>query len=447
MNYDVIIIGGGPGGYVAAERAGSKGKRVCLIERENLGGTCLNWGCIPTKTYLASSKLFYQALHSEEFGVLAKDVRFDFAKLYARKEKIVSTLRSGIVGLMKKYNVEVINGSAELKSKNEVSVDNRILTAENIIIATGASPIIPPIKGANLAHVYDSQKLLARQETAKQICIIGGGIIGMEFACFYAQLGIEVSVVELLGEICFGLDAELSKGLRSEMEKKSIKFYLSHKVDEITESSVIAISPENEKREIAADIVLLSAGRKPNLEGLGLDSVGIIYDKKCIQVDDSMRTNIPNIYAVGDCTGRLQLAHVASRQGEVAVNNICGEQDSMRYAAIPAVVYTSPEVASIGLTEDDAKKANIPVKVNKLPLGVSGRFVAENDKARGLVKVVVHSGTNSLLGVHIIGNLSSEIIWGVAALIEAEFRIEEIRELVFPHPTVGEVIKDALYHL
>ena len=439
MDYQVAIIGGGPGGHVAAEKLAAAGQKVCIIERAQLGGTCLNCGCIPTKTYLAAAKLYYQAKDSADFGVTTDTVHFDFARLFARKEKVLNTLRGGIVAQMKKHNVEIITAEAKLSGRHEVIAGERRISAENIIVATGSRSTLPPIKGSDLPHVFDSQRLLAKQDLPANICIIGGGVIGIEFACFYASLGVPVTVVEFLDEICSSLDSEIAKILRAELTKKGITFYLGRRVSEIKERAVLTVDKDSQVTEIPAQSVLIATGRRPNLENIGLETVGITFDQRGIKVDSQLRTNISNIYAVGDCNGMFQLAHVASRQGEVVANVIMGMQERMSYDAVPAVVYTSPEVAVLGLSEDDAKKNNIAIVVNKAPLGISGRFVAENDKARGMIKVIFEAKDDTLLGVHIIGNYSSEVIWGVAMLIGQ--KREAIRRLIFPHPTICEALK------
>ncbi len=445
-DYDLIVIGAGPGGYVAAERAGAAGKKVALIEREeHLGGVCLNWGCVPTKALLASSKAYYQAGHSEAFGITATGVQFSFDKAQARKRQVQDTLRQGIKGLMKKYKVEVIRGQAAFTAKDAVQVGDRVLTAPAILIATGSRPAKPPIPGADLPHVVDSSAILELKSLPKRLAIVGGGVIGLEFACFFAQVGVAVEVVEFLPEVCPSIDAEIAKALRIELEAKGIKFHLGHKVETITADAVTAKGPAAAV-SIAADTVLVCTGRTPNSDGLGLDRIGVEVRRGAIAIDDRCRTNVPGIWAIGDVTAKAMLAHVASRQGEVAVNDICGLNDRMRYRAIPGVVYTSPEVASVGLTEAQAQADGIPVTVAKWPFGANGRFLAEY-AGKGLLKAVLHKTTKQLLGVHAIGGAVSEMSFGWAAMVEAEFTVKELKELIFPHPTVNEALRDAIFTL
>ena len=446
-DFDLIVIGAGPGGYVAAERAGAAGLKVALIEREeHLGGVCLNWGCVPTKTLLASSKTYYTATHGEAFGVTAEGVKFHLDKAMARKKQVQDGLRMGIKGLMKKFKVEVIRGSATLTAKDTVQVGDRTITAKNILIATGSRPAKPPIPGIDLKHVVDSSGILDVSVLPKQLAIVGGGVIGLEFACFFAQVGVQVHVIEFLAEIAPSIDAEVAKTLRGELETKGVKFHLGHKVLKIEADAVVAqgTAPGAAEARIPADLVLICTGRVPNSEGLGLEKLGIEVRRGAIAIDEQCRTNVPGIYAIGDVNAKSMLAHTASRQGEVAVNTILGQTDRMRYRAIPGVIYTSPEVAAVGLTEAQAAVDGIPVEVVKWPFAANGRFLAEYS-GKGFLKAVLHKQTHALLGVHAVGGPVSEMSFGWAAMIEAEFTVKELKELVFPHPTVNEALRDAVF--
>ena len=442
--YDLIIIGAGPGGYVAAERAGAKGLKVLLIENRKLGGVCLNEGCIPSKTLLNSAKIFHYASHGAAYGVHAKDVSFDWPAAQARKGQVMDTLRNGIAGLMKKFKVEVVTGTAQLAGGRAVKVGDTTYEGKNILIATGSSPAKPPIPGADLPGVVDSTGILNLEKLPKSLVVIGGGVIGCEFACCFGSLGIPVTVIEMLPEICPQVDADLARGLRGELAKKNISFHLGAKVLEITKDAV-RFSKDGKEESVARDIVLVSTGRTPNVMGLGLENARVEFDKRGIKVDDRCATNQPGIYAIGDCTGRAWLAHTASRMGEVVVHNITGRPDVMRWHAIPGVVYTNPEVAVVGLTEAEAKAKGIPVKVAKRPMAASGRYLAEHTDERGQAKLVLHAETGVLLGAHLIGGACSEMIFGIAAMIETEVRGAEVEEIVFPHPTVSEVMRDAIF--
>ncbi len=441
--FDLVVIGSGPGGYVAAERAGAKGLKVALVEKGPLGGVCLNEGCIPSKTLLQSAKLFSQALHSDVYGVETTSVKFSLPKAMARKQKVIETQRKGVAALMKMNRVEVIQGSATLLDKETVSVADRTLKTKTIFIATGSSPARPPIPGGDLPHVVTSTELLNIEVLPKHAVIIGGGVIGCEFACFLSEVGVKVAVVEMLPEIVPALDSEVAGMLRRALD--SVDFHLGCKVEKI-ESDKVIFSQNGEIHELPADLVLMSIGRVPNLKGLGLEKAGVDFDRRGIFVDEHMRCNIPNIYALGDVNAKSMLAHSASRMAEVAVNHLTGKADHMRYDAIPWVVYTHPEVAGVGMTEAQAKERGIEAVTVKVPMTINGRFLAENEGKRGLCKTVFEKKTGRILGVHMIGGACSEMIFGSTAFIEGEFRAAELREIVFPHPTVSEVIRDSAWN-
>ena len=442
--FDLIVIGAGPAGYVSAERAAARGMKVLLVESRRLGGVCLNEGCIPSKTLLNSAKIYHYAMHSEAYGVRATGVEFDLTKVMARKTKVMDTLRNGIAGLMRKSKIEVVVGTAKLQAERKVEINGQIYQAKNILISTGSSPAKPPIPGCDLPGVLDSTGILNLEKLPQSVVIIGGGVIGCEFACFFGSVGVPVTVIEMLPEICPQMDKDITKNLRAELSKKNVTFHTGAKVLEIT-ADTVRFEKEGKPESVARDIVLVSTGRMPNVNGLGLEELRLDFDQRGIKVDDRCATNVPGIWAAGDCTGRAWLAHTATRMGEVAVNNMSGRPDRYRSNAIPGVVYTVPEIATVGLGEDEAKKAGIPVKVGKMPMSASGRYLAEHAEERGQVKVILHAETGVLLGVHMIGGACSEMIWGAAALIEAEFRAKEIEEIVFPHPTVSELIRDTIF--
>lgn len=444
MRYDLIILGAGPAGYVAAERAGALGKKVLLVEREeHLGGVCLNWGCIPTKTLLASAKAFYGATHGEAYGVTVEKAVFHLDKAMARKVAVQNGLRTGIRGLMKKFKVEVVRGQAAVLAPDRIAVAGTEYQGDAILVATGSRPARPPIPGIDLPHVVDSSGILGIATLPKRLAIVGGGVIGVEFACFFASVGVEVTVVEFLSEITPSIDAEVSALLRKELEAKGVRFHLGHKVARITGESVVHLDATGAEQNLPADLVLVCTGRVPNSDGLGLEQVGVDIKRGAIQVDERMRTNVPGIWAAGDVTAKSMLAHTASRQAEVAVNNLFGAADRMRYRAIPGVIYTSPEVAAVGFSEAQAKAEGLPVTIAKWNLAANGRFLAEHT-GKGLIKAVLHAETRQLLGVAAIGGAVSEMAFGWAAAIEAEFRVDELKQLVFPHPTVSESLRDAV---
>ena len=470
-DFDLAVVGGGPGGYVAAERAAARGLRTALVERDHLGGVCLNSGCIPTKTLIHSAKLLQQAHHGAAYGVAVEGARYDLGAAMAWKATVTERLRSGVAGLMQRHGVTVEAGSARLAGRGRLTVDGRELGARNIIIATGSRAARPPIPGADLPHVVDSTGALQLQQLPARVVIVGGGYIGMEFASYFHAIGVDVVVVEMLEEILAGVDGDIVRQLKSALPE--VVWHLGSRVAAINASGVTLATPAGEREE-AADLVLLATGRVPNATELGLETVGALFNRRGITVDEFMRTNVAGLYAVGDVTGRSLLAHAASRMGEVAADAIAGARpgsNRMRYHAVPWVVYTLPEIAGVGLTEEAARASGRRVRVARMPLAANGRFLAEHlapagaggtgaaDAAaapsplrvqptpRGIVKVVVDADSHALLGVHMIGTPASEIIFGAATMIEAELRVEELREIVFPHPTVSEALRDVLWEV
>jgi dihydrolipoamide dehydrogenase len=447
---DLIIIGGGPAGYVAAERAGQKGLSVTLFEKTNLGGVCLNEGCIPTKTLLYSAKTYENALYADKYGVSAENVSFFYDKMVARKNKVVRKLVAGIKSKMKSNNVNVVEGIATIVGRSEkgieVSCNGEGYTAKNLLICTGSEASVPPIPGLAEAgeRILTNREILSMKEQPESLVVIGGGVIGMEFASFYNSLGTKVTVIEMLPEILGNNDFEISAILRDIYAKKGIAFNLNAKVVKVDGNKVI-FEKDGETHTVEGEKILLSVGRRAVTQGFGLENIGVELHRGGIKVDERMRTNVPNVFAAGDVTGFSLLAHTASREGEVVVNNLTGRDDHMRYNAIPGVVYTNPEVAGVGETEESAKAKNIAYKVAKLPMAYSGRFVAENEGGNGLCKVLIGEKHGEIIGVHMLGNPSSEMIYGACIAIEQEMTIDEMKEVVFPHPTVSEILKEVIF--
>ncbi|MEN6476738.1 MAG: dihydrolipoyl dehydrogenase [Rectinema sp.] len=450
-DYDVIIIGGGPGGYLAAERLAHAGKKVLLAEKTALGGTCLNTGCIPTKTLLNSAKLYIHSRDGAKFGVSADNVRYDWKAMQDWKTQIVNKLCGAIAATEKMLGVEVVNAEARLIGPGKVEIGEKIYETEHIIIATGSSPVMPPIPGCRgNPQVVDSTGLLSVGEVPKRLCVIGGGVIGVEFASLFSALGATVEVVEMLDEIVPVMDREVAPILRRSM--KSVVFNLGCKVEKIEGGTVFYSKKDGSAAKVEADLVLMAVGRRPNLEGCGVREAGVECSPRGIVIDDGMRTNLPNVWAVGDVTGRSLLAHTAYRTAEIAVANILsgciagGKGDAMLWDAVPWAVYSIPEAAGIGLTQQEAERRDIKVATSSVPMRVSGRFVAENGfAAPGSVKLVADAGTGRILGVHIVGAYASEMIWGVSAVIEKGLTAADLRQLVFPHPTVSEAIREAAW--
>jgi len=443
-HYDIIIIGSGPGGYVAAERAAAKGKSVLLIERAELGGVCTNWGCIPTKSLLNSAKLYAHASDSERFGVRSEKVSFSLKDAMAWKDDTVETLRKGIGFLMKKYSVEVRFAEAECLDPSRVRAGDETFSCTDLIIAAGSSAALPPIPGIDQDHVMTNREVLSIEQLPEKLAVIGGGVIGMEFASFFSQVGVEVHVIEMLDEVLPLMDPEMAKLMRREM--KQVTYHLGARVTEIGTDTVTFTDKKGKQQQIDADTVLVSTGRVPNTAGL--EALSLDIRKGGIVTDQRMRTNIPHVYAVGDVTGKSLLAHSASRMGEVAVDAILGTPSQMRYEAIPWALYSQPEAAGCGHTETSAREAGLEVLTASVQMRSNGRFLAEHGKkAGGLCKVVAEASTRRIIGVHLVGSVSSEIIYGAAAMIESELRVEDVKEIIFPHPSVSEIIKDALWAL
>ncbi|MDC7235506.1 MAG: dihydrolipoyl dehydrogenase [Spirochaetales bacterium] len=442
-HYDLIVIGAGPGGYIAAERAGHAGKKVLLIEKDNLGGVCTNWGCIPTKSLLNSSKLYKKALHSEAYGVTAEKVSFSLKKAMAHKQDTIETLRKGIAFLMKSNKVDVIFAEAQVTSPKTVQADGKEFSFDNLFVASGSTAFVPPIPGADLPHVLTNEGILQIEKLPENLVVIGGGVIGVEFASFFSAVGVKVSVVEMMDEIIPLMDGDFSKALRKSLSK--VDFHLKAKVTKIDASSVY-FEKDGAETALPADTVLMAVGRRPLT--LGLETIGVDVAPQGIRVDEQMRTNLPGIFAIGDVNGKSLLAHSASRMGEVAVNTILGQPDRMRYGAVPWAVYTDPEAAGCGLTEAQAQEQGYKVQSASVPMRANGRFLAElGKKEPGMCKVVVDEESGLLLGVHLLGVYSSEIIHSAAGMLEMELRVQDIKEIIFPHPSVSEIIKDALWAL
>ncbi len=448
MNYDLGIIGGGPAGYVAAERAAQKGLKVVLFDQRKLGGVCLNEGCIPSKTLLYSAKLYDNAKESAKYGINIPEVSFDFSKIMARKNKVVTKLVAGIGATMKKFGVEVISTHASIVDRKVDGIDieagPNTYSCKNILVATGSEAFVPPIKGLDREKIYTNRELLDITKLPQSITIIGGGVIGMEFASFFSSMGTKVSVIEMLPEILPGLDSDLSAFLLAEFTKKGVVFHLNSKVTEIKNEEVI-FEKDGKAESVTSEIVFVGVGRKPVVTGFGLEKLGVEVERGGIKIDKNCRTNIPNVYAAGDVTGFSMLAHTASREGEVAVNHILGSNDTMRYNAIPSVVYTNPEISCVGMSEQEAKKNGIKYKVRSLQMVYAGRFVAENEGKTGICKIIVGEKYDEVLGVHMIGNPSSEMIYGAAMAIENQMRLKDLEELIFPHPTVSEIFKETIF--
>lgn len=445
--YNLAIIGGGPAGYVAAENAGARGMKVVLFEKRELGGVCLNEGCIPTKTLLYSAKLYSHATLGKKYGVTATDVKYEYKKMTDRKTKVVRKLVAGIKMKMEAHGVEVVRGEAFIERGDAQTVtiacDGQKFEAERLLICTGSEAFVPSVPGVEGNDaVLTNREMLALTEAPKSLVVIGGGVIGMEFASLYNSLGIPVTVIEMLPEILGGMDKETSGMLRGIYSKRGVEFKMQCKVTHIEGNTVFFTDAEGNACRAEGDKILMSVGRRAVTAGFGLENIAV-DTVRGIKVNEFMQTTLPNIYAAGDVTGFSLLAHTASREAEVAVNHMSGVEDKMEYNAIPGVVYTNPEVCGTGLTEEQAEKDGIRYTLHKLPMTYAGRFVAENEGETGLCKVLV-SEDNRVLGAHMLGNPCSEFICAACMAITNGLTLEQLRRTVFPHPTVSEILKEGI---
>ena len=452
--YDLLVIGGGPGGYLCAERAAQGGMKVCLFEKKSLGGTCLNEGCIPTKTLLNSSKMYRHATESAAFGVTAEGVSYDHAKVVARKDKVVKTLVSGVGATMKANKVTVISAGAVIKGRVDggysVEADGQVYEGRRLVIASGSETVVPPVPGLKeglaSGFVMTNREVLDEKTLPKTLVVIGGGVIGLEMAYYFASVGVQVTVIEMMPKIAGATDPEICKILTDAFVKRGMVFKLSCKVLEVKTNSVI-YEENGEKKELPCDKVLLSAGRKPSTAGIGVETLGLQMDRAAIAVDRHLCTNVAGVYAIGDCNGKLMLAHTAYREAEVAVNHMLGKADEMRYDVVPSVIYTDPEVASVGLSKEAAEAKGMTVKEIKLPMSYAGRYLAECEGGKGFIKLIVDTDKNRLVGCHMVGSYASEIIMTATMMIDTELTPNRLQKMVFPHPTVAEIIREAIFHI
>lgn len=451
--YDLIVIGAGPGGYLCAQRAAQAGLRTALFEKREVGGTCLNKGCIPTKTLLYSAKMYRHATESGAFGVSAENVVFDHGKVVRRKGNVVKTLVNGVKAALRACKVEVVPAQAHIVGKEDgkfvvedAEAGSRYL-AERLCIATGSSAFVPEITGAKegleRGFVMTSREALDLCVLPEHLVVVGGGVIGLEMACYYASVGVKVTIVEMLDKIAGATDKDICKVLMDTYGKKGMEFYLSTKLLKIKEQSVV-IEQDGKTQEITCDKVLMSVGRRAVTEGVGLENIGVQVEKGAIVTDEHLKTNVENVYAAGDCNGKMMLAHTAYREAEVAVHHMCGIEDVMDYSAVPSVIYTDPEAACIGETLESAKAKGINAQQVMVPMGYSGRYLAENERGAGFVKMILDE-EEKLAGVHIVGSYASEIILSAGIMLGTKMTLEEMKKIVFPHPTMGEVVREGLF--
>ncbi len=452
--FDLIVLGGGPAGYLAAERAGHAGLKTAVVEKRALGGVCLNEGCVPSKTFLNSAKIYEHAVDGKAFGVTAENVKIDQNVVVDRKNKVVAQLVGGVGMQMKANHVTVLNGNGKINGKTEegfiIEVDGKSYAADKLIISTGSTAFVPPIKGAKESlesgFAMTNREILDLREIPEKLVVIGGGVIGLEMASYFNSVGSKVTVIEMLDKIAGPTDGEISNILLKNYQKKGIEFKLGCAVTAV-ENGKVTYTEKGETKSVDADKVLIAIGRRAFTQGIGLETIGVYTERGNIVTDENMRTNVAGVYATGDVNGKIMLAHTAYRESEVAVNHILGIKDKMRYHAIPSVIYTTPEVGAVGETEESAKAKGLDFRVSTVSMRFSGRYVAETEGGDGICKLIVDNKYDRLLGVHLIGSYASEIIYGAAMMIESEYRVKDLKEFVFPHPTVCEVIREALFQL
>lgn len=436
-SFDIIIIGGGPGGYKTATYAASKGLTVLVVEKAELGGTCLNCGCIPTKTYARNAEIIQTLKEADVYGLDELSFSFNFKTAYERKNNVIDALRNGISTLLSAPGITVVKGEAVLKSASSVSVNGEEYSAKNIIIATGSESKTLPIAGLDADMICDSTWLLSTDTLPKRICIVGAGVIGMEFASILNSFGCEVSVVEFLKECLPALDGDIAKRLRKCLEKRGVAFYMQSGLKSAAKGKVV-FEKKGKETELETEKVLLAVGRKPNVEGLGLDEVGIAYDKKGITVTDMMQTSVPGVYAIGDVNGRQMLAHAAEMQGKRAVNSILGLQDDIRFEIMPAAIFTNPEAACVGKTEELLKAEGVEYICQKHYYRANGKALAMNE-TEGMLKLLAGKG-GLIIGCHVYGAHAADLVQEVSVLMCRNTTLQQLHDMTHIHPTLSEII-------
>ena len=445
--YDIVILGGGPGGYVAAIKAAQLGAKVALVEKEKLGGVCLNWGCIPTKTMLKTGKLYKDILRGEEFGIFGlnvDDIKVDWDALVQRKDKVVNQLVSGIYYLFKKNKIDLYEGIGNVLNKNEVKVNEEILWGKNLIIATGAKENLPSISGLDKmlasGKIINSKGALSLKEIPKELVIIGGGVIAVEFATLFNSLGCKVTLIQRSHRILTNVESEMATTLQKHLEKEGVNILTNTNLKSITEEGIL-IEHNGEEKIIRGDKYLISLGLKPEMNGI--ENLNLkLNSKGFIETNERMETNVNGIYAIGDINGKYALAHVASSEGVVAVENIMGQNSSIDYNIVPACIYTFPELASVGLTEEEAKSKGYDVIISKFPLSANGKALAEGETL-GFVKIIADKEYGEVLGTHIMASNATDMISEAVVAMQIEGTIYDIAKAIHPHPTLSEIIMEA----
>lgn len=451
LKADVAVIGGGPGGYVAALRAEQLGAKVILIEKDRIGGICLNWGCIPTKALLHSAEVLKTAQEAATFGVVVGEPRLDWATAQARKQEVVDQLVGGVKMLLDRAGIEVLKGQARFLSPHLLEVDladrKERLEARNVIVAPGSLPIELPIPGLNQPGVLDSTGALSLDELPESILTIGGGAIGVEFASLFNTLGVKVIIVEMLSRLVPTADHHIGGALEWVLDERGVEIYTEAQVTAIEGAAgklVSTVATKDGEQKIETEKVLLAVGRRPNVENLGLEAAGIRYDKrKGIAVDKNMRTNVPGLYAIGDVVGGAMLAHVASKEGVVAAEDALGLDSHMDYRVVPNCIFSDPEAASVGLSEEEALAQGYQVKIGRFPFNGNGKALIQG-QPQGFVKVVAEAQYGEILGLHVVGAHASDLILEGGLALTMEATLDEIEATIHAHPTLGEALAEAV---
>ena len=452
--YDLIVLGGGPAGYNAAERAAEEGLKTLLFEGRALGGVCLNEGCIPTKTLLYSAKIYDYAKHGPEYGVSFDGAKIDHKAVVERKGRVVKMLVGGIGATLKKAGVTVVSENAKITGRDgegfTVAAAGTEYKAKKLLVCTGSTAAVPPIPGLRESvasgFAKTNREILEMTTVPKKLVVIGGGVIGLEMASYFNSIGSKVTVIEMLDHIAGPTDREISSILQKNYMKRGVEFLLQAKVTSV-EKDGVCFEKDGKAQKAEADCVLVSIGRRAMTADIGLETIGVKVERGAIVTNERCETNIAGVWAAGDVNGKLMLAHTAYREGEVAVNNMVGKRDEVHYESIPSVIYTNPEVASVGETSESVKEKGLDAKILSVTLKYSGRYVAENEGGDGIVKLIIDKEHRYLIGVHMIGNYASEIIYGAAMMVEKKMRVDNIKKFVFPHPSVCEVIREGIFQI
>jgi len=439
-NYDIAIIGAGPGGYASAIRAVQFGLKACLIEKDLIGGTCLNWGCIPTKSISRSTELLREIKHSSEFGIDVENYSVDISRILKRKDDVVSKLRTGAEMLLKSKNIDIIKSKARLSDANTIEIDKGSIAAKNIVIATGSLPVERGVLKIDHKNVYSSKDMLELKKLPQSLIVIGGGFIGCEFASMYNQLGVKVTIIELMDQLLPNFDKEIARRLELTFKKRGIDVLKGEKVVSLKSRTTTTIELES-GNSVDAEKAFLCIGRGPNIAGMNLEGVGVKVENNAILTDKNFRTNIPNIYAIGDVRGDLFLAHIATYEGKLASEIISGGNPVIDYSAVPSVIFTHPEIASVGISEDQAKAKGIETIATKLPFAAVSKahILGETD---GFIKLVTGAKQGEILGAFIFGPGAGELISNFTIAIRNSLTVKDISATIFAHPTLAESLLD-----